>query len=176
MADKLRSIEVVTRGLSGAVKVNGTQYNSVMPAPDPARLDVANVLTFVRNNWGNKGDAVTVSEVKKVRGGGASACGRGPLAMARGYTVSAAALSGALVERCSQWALPPPRADLPGSGEVGPGCTARCIRPLRRRTGWRCGPSCWTAPRHQRSTWPSCARTRAGRRGRCPASSWTTTT
>jgi len=74
MADKARSIEVVTRGLSGPVKVNGTQYNSVMPPQ--AQLsdeDVANVLTFVRNNWGNKGDAVTAAEVKKVRGGGASA-------------------------------------------------------------------------------------------------------
>ena len=71
MADKMRAIEVVTRGLSGPVKVNGTQYNSVMPPQ--AQLsdeDVANVLTFVRNNWGNKGDAVTAAEVKKVRGGG----------------------------------------------------------------------------------------------------------
>ena len=29
--------------------------------------ELANILTFVRNSWGNSGDAVSADEVKKVR-------------------------------------------------------------------------------------------------------------
>jgi nitrite reductase (NO-forming) len=68
MADKGRSIEVVLNGLSGPIKVNGAEYNSVMPPMSQLNDDeVANILTFVRNSWGNSGDAVTPDEVAKVR-------------------------------------------------------------------------------------------------------------
>jgi nitrite reductase (NO-forming) len=29
--------------------------------------EVANVVTYVRNSWGNSGDAVTVNEVRRIR-------------------------------------------------------------------------------------------------------------
>ena len=67
MADKKRSIKIVKHGLEGAVTVNGKTYNSVMPALGLSDDDVASVLTFVRNSFGNKGDAVTVEEVKSVK-------------------------------------------------------------------------------------------------------------
>jgi nitrite reductase (NO-forming) len=67
MADKARSISAITKGLSGAIKVNGTDYNGVMPPVALNDEQIANVLTYVRNSWGNEGDAVTVDEVKKVR-------------------------------------------------------------------------------------------------------------
>lgn len=67
MADKIRSIKVVKKGLEGAITVNGATYNSVMPALGLSDDDVAAVLTFVRNSFGNKGDAVTVDEVKSVK-------------------------------------------------------------------------------------------------------------
>lgn len=67
MADKMRSIKIVKHGLEGAVTVNGKTYNSVMPALGLSDDDVASVLTFVRNSFGNKGDAVTVEEVKRVK-------------------------------------------------------------------------------------------------------------
>ncbi|HYE32880.1 MAG TPA: copper-containing nitrite reductase [Methylomirabilota bacterium] len=69
MADKERSIRVVLKGLSGEILVNNKKYNSSMP--DMSMLtddEIANVLTYVRNEWGNKGDAVTVDEVRRVRG------------------------------------------------------------------------------------------------------------
>ena len=68
MADKARSIRIVLRGMSGPISVNGTTYDSVMP-PVVQLTDeqVANVLTYVRNTWGNSGDAVTPEEVAKVR-------------------------------------------------------------------------------------------------------------
>jgi nitrite reductase (NO-forming) len=68
MADKTRSIAIVLNGLNGAVKVNGNDFNSVMPPwshlPDDA---IANILTYVRNSWGNAGDAVSTADVIKVR-------------------------------------------------------------------------------------------------------------
>jgi nitrite reductase (NO-forming) len=69
MADKERSIHVVVEGLEGAITVNGVAYNSVMPKLLLSDDDVANVVTYVRNSWGNQSDAVTPEEVRKVRGG-----------------------------------------------------------------------------------------------------------
>lgn len=68
MADKIRSVGVVLRGLSGSVAVNGQAYNGVMPPQLVLSNDqIADVLTFVRNTWGNAGEAVTADEVRSVR-------------------------------------------------------------------------------------------------------------
>ena len=70
MADKERSIAVVLNGLSGPVTVNGSNYNSVMPPMSQLTDDeVANILTYVRNSWGNEGDAISKEDVAKVRAG-----------------------------------------------------------------------------------------------------------
>lgn len=70
MADKERSIKIVLQGLNGEVKVNGEVYNSVMPSLGLSDEVVANILTYVRNSWGNKDSMVTPDEVAKVRGAG----------------------------------------------------------------------------------------------------------
>jgi nitrite reductase (NO-forming) len=68
MADKERSIAVVLNGLSGPVTVNGAAFNSVMPPMSQLADDeIANILTYVRNSFGNEGDAVSKEEVAKVR-------------------------------------------------------------------------------------------------------------
>jgi len=68
MADKARSIGIVVNGLTGPVKVNGAEFNSVMPPMSQLTDDeVANILTYVRNSWGNQGDAVSKDEVAKIR-------------------------------------------------------------------------------------------------------------
>jgi nitrite reductase (NO-forming) len=68
MADKQRAIAVVVNGLTGPVTVNGKQFNSVMPPMSQLTDDeVANILTYARNSWGNKGAAVTKDEVAKLR-------------------------------------------------------------------------------------------------------------
>ncbi len=69
MANKTRAIDTVAHGLSGEVTVNGEKFNSVMPALGLSDEDIANVLTYVMNDFGNKGPAVTPAEVKKVRDG-----------------------------------------------------------------------------------------------------------
>jgi len=61
-------IRIVIEGLSGPVKVNGADFNSMMPPP-PGLDDekIANVLTFVRSNFGNKSSAITKDQVAAVR-------------------------------------------------------------------------------------------------------------
>lgn len=68
MADKTRSIGIVLNGLNGPVTVNGNTFNSVMPPMSQFNDDeIAHILTYVRNSWGNKGEAVTPAEVTAVR-------------------------------------------------------------------------------------------------------------
>jgi nitrite reductase (NO-forming) len=66
--DKDNIIRGVVAGRSGPITVNGKSYNGTMVAlPYLTDEQIANVLTFVRNNWGNSGDAVTVQEVARIR-------------------------------------------------------------------------------------------------------------
>lgn len=67
MADKDRSIRAVTKGLSGPVTVNNVAYNGVMPPVLINDEQIAQVLTYVRNEWGNSGEIVTVDDVRRVR-------------------------------------------------------------------------------------------------------------
>jgi nitrite reductase (NO-forming) len=67
-ADKQPAIGIVLNGLSGPVTVNGKTFNSVMPPMSQLNDDeVANILTYVMNSWGNSGGVVAKDEVKKVR-------------------------------------------------------------------------------------------------------------
>ena len=61
-------IGVLLNGLSGKVTVNGSEYNSVMPPMNQLNDDeVANILTYVLNSWGNPGGRITSDDVKKQR-------------------------------------------------------------------------------------------------------------
>lgn len=63
--DVHRAITVVKRGLSGPITVNGNAYNSMMPPQNISDEDIANVLTYVYNNWGNNKTEVTEKMVKE---------------------------------------------------------------------------------------------------------------
>lgn len=68
LADKTRAIDIVINGLSGPVSVNGENYNSVMPPMSQLNDDeIANILTYVLNTWGNDGGTVNQEEVTRVR-------------------------------------------------------------------------------------------------------------
>lgn len=66
-ADENRAIDVVLHGLSGEIEVNGKKYNSMMPAQNLSDDEVANVLTYVYNSWGNNGAEITPEMVKSRR-------------------------------------------------------------------------------------------------------------
>jgi nitrite reductase (NO-forming) len=63
-------IAVVLNGLSGPVKVNGKDYNSVMPPMSQLTDDeVANILTYVRQDMNDGAAAISKEAVAKVRAG-----------------------------------------------------------------------------------------------------------
>jgi nitrite reductase (NO-forming) len=66
-ADKARAIATVIMGRSGPITVNGEAYDGVMPALLLSDEDVANVLTYVYNSWGNNQSVVTPAEVAAAR-------------------------------------------------------------------------------------------------------------
>lgn len=66
-ADKNRAIQTVLFGRQGEVVVNGLKFNNNMPKFPLTDDDIANVLTFVYNSFGNSGLEVTPAEVKALR-------------------------------------------------------------------------------------------------------------
>ncbi|MFC5412071.1 c-type cytochrome [Larkinella bovis] len=68
LGDKNRLIEVLLKGLEGPIEVKGQSYNNVMPQHDFLKdEDIAEVLTFVRQSFGNSASAISADEVKAVR-------------------------------------------------------------------------------------------------------------
>ena len=68
MTDVKRAMTIALNGLTGPVTVNGKTYNSVMPPMSQLNDDeIANILTYVRNSWGNTGDVVTAAQVAQIR-------------------------------------------------------------------------------------------------------------
>lgn len=68
LGDKSALVGVLLKGLNEEVEINGEYYSN--PMPSQATLtdeQIADVLTFVRNSFGNKASAVTPADVKKVR-------------------------------------------------------------------------------------------------------------
>ena len=67
LGDKPRLIKVLLNGLQG-VDINGEEYHNVMPAQDHLTdQQMAAVLTYVRNAFGNKASGITAAEVQAVR-------------------------------------------------------------------------------------------------------------
>lgn len=63
-----RITRVVLRGLMGPVIVKGATFNNVMPTQQTlSDSELAAVLTYVRNSWGNQGPMLTKEMVAKVR-------------------------------------------------------------------------------------------------------------
>ncbi len=68
LGNKKKLITIVMKGTNEGVVINGDTYDNPMPAqPQLTDQQVADVLTYVRNSFGNKGSAITVTEVKAVR-------------------------------------------------------------------------------------------------------------
>jgi len=70
LADRDRTTRIILKGLTGPVTVNGVTYDSAMPAQEAALTEeqVADVLTYIYNAWGNRGDAFDVDDVRRVKG------------------------------------------------------------------------------------------------------------
>lgn len=66
-------VSILLHGKSGPIQVAGKMYN--LPMPMPGLMDnqaindgsIANILTYVRNSWGNKASAIHTEEVSRIR-------------------------------------------------------------------------------------------------------------
>jgi mono/diheme cytochrome c family protein len=105
-----RLIRVVQHGLTGPITVKGQGFNTAggMQAFGQAMsaTDLANVLTYIRNSWGNEATMVTKEMVEKVR---------------------------EKEKRATQWTAPElevfAKENVPGEIPAGPGATAGAAAP-----------------------------------------------
>ncbi len=68
VSNSSRLISLVLNGLQGEIDVEGKKFNGVMPAHAfMSDEEVAQLLTFLRQNFGNHADTVEAAEVAKVR-------------------------------------------------------------------------------------------------------------
>ena len=71
--DTTLPIKFILHGLMGPITVDGVTYNSMMPpVAGVSDQDVADVLTYVRQSFGNKSNPVTADQVKAVRAANAA--------------------------------------------------------------------------------------------------------
>jgi len=68
LKDAKKNIGYILNGQTGEITVNGKKYNAIMnPLNYLDDIQIANVLNYVRNSWGNKYPIVTPAQVKAER-------------------------------------------------------------------------------------------------------------
>jgi mono/diheme cytochrome c family protein len=68
LGDKKQLITIVLKGMDEVIEIDGQEYHNTMPGHmHLTDQQVADVLTYIRTNFGNKASAVSVNEVKLVR-------------------------------------------------------------------------------------------------------------
>jgi len=69
MNNRTKSIHAIKYGLQGEITVNGIKYNSAMASMGLTDDEVADVMNYITNSWGNKNAKMItekeVSEIKK---------------------------------------------------------------------------------------------------------------
>ncbi|WP_033961500.1 copper-containing nitrite reductase [Psychroserpens jangbogonensis] len=68
-ADVNRAIQIVLKGKTGEITVNGEKYNSVMTRQAISSDEIADVMTYIYNSWDNNKTNVTKSQVEAVKNG-----------------------------------------------------------------------------------------------------------
>ena len=62
-----KGIGILLHGLQNPVTVKGKTFNGIMPQLGLTDDVIANILTYVRNSWGNQSDMITADDVAKLR-------------------------------------------------------------------------------------------------------------
>jgi mono/diheme cytochrome c family protein len=61
-------VQILLHGLQGAIQVKGNTYNGAMPPWKQLKDDqIAMILTYIRNEWGNSAPPITAEQVAKIR-------------------------------------------------------------------------------------------------------------
>jgi nitrite reductase (NO-forming) len=67
LTDKNRLVKIVSTGLRGPIVVNGVNYDGEMPGNELTDEQVADVLNYIRNSWGNQDKAVLPAEIQQAK-------------------------------------------------------------------------------------------------------------
>lgn len=68
LKDAKKNIKIILEGQTGEVVVNGKKYNAIMnPMNYLDDQQIADVLNYIRNSWGNKYPYISPSQVKAER-------------------------------------------------------------------------------------------------------------
>jgi len=65
LQDLVKTACSIKNGLKGEIMVNGISYDQPMPAAGLTDLEIAEIITYINNAWGNKGGLSHVNEVSK---------------------------------------------------------------------------------------------------------------
>ncbi len=69
LGSKNRLIQILLKGMDQEIEIGGDYFNNPMPPHNYlSNRQIADVLTYVRNSFGNKAGSVSEEEVKKLRG------------------------------------------------------------------------------------------------------------
>ncbi|MGB3606942.1 c-type cytochrome [Psychroserpens sp.] len=67
MTKRVASIKAIKYGLAGKIKVNGVVYNGNMSALGLDDEEIADVMNYITNSWGNTNDTlITAEEVSRI--------------------------------------------------------------------------------------------------------------
>jgi len=68
LGDKKKLVAVILNGMDEEIEINGQAFSNTMAPLDYLKdEEIADVLTYVRNSFGNKASAVSVADVKAAR-------------------------------------------------------------------------------------------------------------
>jgi mono/diheme cytochrome c family protein len=68
LGEKKKLVQILLKGMDEQVEINGQTYSNVMASHNfLTDQEIADVLSFVRNSFGNKASGVTATEVKTIR-------------------------------------------------------------------------------------------------------------
>jgi len=68
MNKRIKSIKAIKYGLSGDIEVNGETYNTTMTRLGLSDDEVADVMNYITNSWGNENSLpITEKEVSKIK-------------------------------------------------------------------------------------------------------------
>jgi mono/diheme cytochrome c family protein len=65
--NRIESIKAIKYGQSGEIIVNGETYNNIMPSLGLENDEIADVMNYITNSWGNSNDKlITEDEVSEI--------------------------------------------------------------------------------------------------------------
>jgi len=64
--DKTRLVKSILVGVKGPTEVNGVKYDGEMQSYSLTDKQVSDVLNYIRNSWGNKGEAILADEIQSL--------------------------------------------------------------------------------------------------------------